>query len=63
MTQDEFNAGFEFGFEILSLADQEHRTKMIQRAKRVHQSNFHAGKYAIILLMLINWMDKNLMKQ
>ena len=59
MTQDEFNAGFEFGFEILSLADQEHRTKMIQRSKRVHQSNFHAGKYAIILFMLLNWMDKN----
>ena len=38
MTEDEFNIAYEFGVEILSLADPEQKKKMKERAKRVHHS-------------------------
>ena len=57
MTKDEFDALFEFVIEILSLADRKQK-KMIQRAKRVCNSSIHASKYALILWLMINWMEK-----
>ena len=57
MTDDEFNAVFEFGIELLSLADSEQKKKMIQRAKRVYNSPFDARRFALILRLMANWMD------
>ena len=57
MTEDEFNAVFEFGIKLLSLADGEQKKKMIQSAMRVYNSSFDAHKFTLILWLMVNWMD------
>ena len=59
LTPDEFSASFEFVIELLSLADSEQKKKMKERANRVYHSRIHASKYALILWLMVNWMDKN----
>ena len=59
MTAKEFDAFFEFGFELLSFADSEQKKKMIKRAKRLYNSDFEADKFTICLWLMVNWMDKN----
>ena len=59
LTEDEFNAMFEFTFELLSLADSDQRKKMIERSKRLYRSHCQASKYTLTLFLLSNWMDKN----
>ena len=58
MNEAEFNAIFEYGFEFLSMADPEQKKKMIERAKRVYDSRLDANKLALILRLMVNWMDK-----
>ena len=59
MTAEELNAFFEFGFELLSMTDKEQKAKMIERAKRLYDSRFEASKFAMLLWLMVNWMDKN----
>ena len=59
MTVEEFDAFFEFGFELLSFPDREQKKKMIQRAKRLYNSHFEASKFTICLWLMSNWIDKN----
>ena len=59
MTAEELDAFFEYGFELLSLSDSEQKKKMIERAKRLYDSRFEAGKLAMLSWLMVNWMDKN----
>ena len=59
MTAEELDAFFEFGFGLLSLTDSEQKKKMIERAERLYNSRFDASKLALILWLMVNWMDKN----
>ena len=59
MTAEEFDAFFEFGFGLLSLTDSEQKKKMIERAERLYDSRFDASKLALILWLMVNWMEKN----
>ena len=59
MNEEEFNAAFEYMFELLSLADPEQKKKMIESAKRVYESHFDASKFALEMWLMVNWMDKN----
>ena len=59
MTEDEFRAVFEFWIELLSLADSEQKKKMKERARRVYNCPFRARRFALILPLMVHWMDKN----
>ena len=59
INDDEFDAVFEFGMELLSLADSEQKKKMKERANRVYNSRFDAWKFASILWLMVNWMEIN----
>ena len=59
MNDDEFDALFDFGMELLSLADSEQKKKMKERANRVYNSRFDAWKFASILWLMVNWMEIN----
>ena len=59
LNEKEFNAGFEYMFELLSMADPEQKKKMIESAKRVYGSHFDASKFALEMWLMVNWMDKN----
>ena len=56
---EEFNAIFEYGFQILCLADKEQKKKMIERADKLCRSRFDASKFVLELWLMVNWMDKN----
>ena len=59
MTEEEFNASFEFMFDILSMADREQKKKLTERLNKTLHSSFVAGKFALELLLMGNWIDKS----
>ena len=59
MNEAEFNAVFEFGFELISSADPAQKKKMTERVNKLYRSRFEASKFAMLLRLMVNWMDKN----
>ena len=59
MSHEEVNSSFEFGFELLSLADSDQKKKLIERANKTLRNPLDACKHVMKLWLMVNWMDNN----